>query len=73
MTLLELKDVTEVHFHVTGTYWGPIKKSFENHPKVVHVKQQQNPPTAQKQYIYALQKTKAGESLNNVINFFYIS
>jgi len=67
--LLELKDVTEVHFHVTGTYWNPIKKSFENHPKVVYVKQQQNPPTAQKQYIYALQKTKAGESLDKVIEF----
>lgn len=67
--LLELKDVTEVHFHVTGTYWNPIKKFFENHPKVVYIKQQQNPPTAQKQYIYALQKTQNGEPLNNTLEF----
>ena len=67
--LLNLEQIKEIHFHVTGTYWNPIKKYFEDHPKVVYVKQQMNPPTQQKQYIFALQKAQQGENLNNCISF----
>ena len=67
--LLSKEWVTEIHFHVTGTYWGPIKKQFQNHPKVVYIKQQMNPPTQQKQYIFSTKKIQNGEDLYNTIDF----
>jgi len=65
--LLSNKNVNEIHFYVTLTYWNLIKKHFKNNPRVKHITQQRNNPVGQRKYIEALKMVKDGLPLEECI------
>ena len=55
-TLLIRDDIERVDLHLTTSYWGPIKKELEHHPKIRFVSQQRNSPLVKTKYEEASKK-----------------
>lgn len=65
-----LNKFDQIHFHVGNDYWKSfVDKKYQNHPKILRVKKQQNQPNTRKVYREGLKKYQQGESLDDVLNF----
>jgi hypothetical protein len=59
-----------IHFHVGNDYWDAfVGSKYQNHPKIVRIKKQQNQPNTRHVYREGLDKYKQGESLPEVLGY----
>ena len=59
-----------IHFHVGNDYWDAfVGTKYQNHPKIVRIKKQQNQPNTRHVYREGLEKYKQGESLPEVLEY----